>query len=121
MSTYHSLKKNRDFQEVYHHRKSFATKALVMYVLANPENERENINRTGISVSKRVGNSVSRHRIKRVVREIIRTNDAIFRKGLDIVIVARVEAKNLDYEGMKRDLLYLAGKHGLLQPKRSEL
>ena len=67
-----------------------------------------------------MGNSVIRHRIKRVIREIIRTNDAIFRKGLDIVIVARVEAKELDFEGMKRDILYLSSKLGLLQKKKEK-
>ena len=118
--TFHSLKKNRDFQEVYHHRKSVACKTLIMYIFENPENLKNNINRIGISVSKRVGNSVIRHRIKRVIREIIRTNDAIFRKGLDIVIVARVEAKELDFEGMKRDILYLSSKLGLLQKKKEK-
>ena len=52
-----SLKKNRDFQNVYNNGKSYANKYLVMYVLENNLNR----NRIGISVSKKVGNSVIRH------------------------------------------------------------
>ena len=51
-----SLKKNRDFQNVYKKGKSYANRYLVMYVLKN-DTER---NRLGISVSKKVGNSVIR-------------------------------------------------------------
>ena len=114
MSTFHGLKKTDDFKAVYEQKKSYANRSLVMYILENPDNQKEQINRIGISVSKRVGNSVSRHRIKRVIREIFRTNDAMFRKGLDIVIVARVEAKQKDYAGLKEAVFHLAGKHSLL-------
>ena len=49
-----SLKKNKDFQSVYRNGKSFANKCLVMYIIPNELNK----NRLGISVSKKVGNSV---------------------------------------------------------------
>ena len=51
-----SLKKNRDFQLVYKSGTSKANRYLVMYVR---ENQLEK-NRVGISVSKKVGNSVVR-------------------------------------------------------------
>ena len=53
-----SLKKNRDFQTVYNKGKSLANSYLVMYVMDNGLEK----NRLGISVSKKVGNSVVRHR-----------------------------------------------------------
>ena len=59
-----SLKKNKDFQNVYRKGKSYANKYFVMYVLKNNTEE----NRIGISVSKKVGNSVIRHHITRLVR-----------------------------------------------------
>ncbi len=120
MSSFHSLKNTRDFSAVYEHRRSRANRTLVMYVKENPENKEAGINRTGISVSKKVGNSVIRHRIKRVIREVIRTNDAIFSKGLDIVIVARAEASKADYETIKKAIIHLAGLHGLIDQKDSK-
>ena len=41
-----------------------------MYVLENNSDE----NRFGITVSKKVGNSVVRHRVTRLIRESIRLN-----------------------------------------------
>ena len=66
-----SLKSNRDFKNVYSRRKSFANKYIVMYVLENGLDK----NRLGISVSKKVGNSVIRHRITRLVRESYRLHE----------------------------------------------
>ena len=60
--------KNKDFQIIYKKGRSYANKYLVMYVL---ENHREE-NRLGISVSKKVGNSVVRHRVTRLIRESYR-------------------------------------------------
>ncbi len=80
-----SLKKNQDFQKVYRKGTSQANRYLVMYVLKNGHME----NRLGISVSKKVGNSVVRHRITRLIRESYRLNETLFEKGLDIVVVAR--------------------------------
>ena len=56
-----SLKKNKDFQTVYRQGKSYANKYLVLYIM---ENQTEK-NRIGISVSKKVGNSVVRHHLTR--------------------------------------------------------
>ena len=89
MGRYESLKNNRDFQSVYRTGKSYANKYLVMYILEN----RTDMNRVGISVSKKVGNSIVRHRLTRVIRECVRLNSECIKSGYDIVIVARVNLK----------------------------
>ena len=66
-----SLKKYGDFQRVYKKGRSYANKYLIMYVLKQDVQE----NRIGISVSKKVGNSVVRHRITRLIRESYRLNE----------------------------------------------
>ena len=77
-----SLKKNSDFQKVYRQGKSYANRYLVMYVL---ENHTEG-NRLGISVSKKVGNSVIRHHLTRLIRESYRLHEDMFNNGLDIAV-----------------------------------
>ena len=72
-----SLKSNRDFKTIYGKGKSFANKYLVMYVLENHLNK----NRLGISVSKKVGNSVVRHHVTRLVRESYRLHEEMFKIG----------------------------------------
>ena len=101
--------KNKDFQIVYKNGKSYANKYLVMYVL---ENHREE-NRLGISVSKKVGNSVIRHRITRLIRESYRLNKDEFKNGYDIVVIARSSANDKTYQEIESALLHL--KNHLLE------
>ena len=99
-----SLKKKKDFQTVYKSGVSFANKYLVMY---KRKNEIEG-NRLGISVSKKVGNSVVRHRITRLIRESYRLNEEKFEIGYDLIVVARVNAKGISYADMESALLHMA-------------
>ena len=101
--------KNKDFQIVYKNGKSYANKYLVMYVL---ENHREE-NRLGISVSKKVGNSVIRHRITRLIRESYRLHKDEFKNGYDIVVIARSSANDKTYQEIESALLHL--KNHLLE------
>ena len=77
-----------------------------MYVL---ENQRKG-NRLGISVSKKVGNSVVRHRVTRLIRESYRLNEMNFQTGLDLVIIARPAAEGKSYQEIESALLHLAKK-----------
>ena len=105
-----SLKSNRDFKNVYSRGKSYANKYLVMYVLENGTDR----NRLGISVSKKVGNSVVRHRLTRLVRESYRLHEDIFNSGLDIVVVARVNAKEIGYREVESALLLVSKLHRII-------
>lgn len=105
-----SIKKNRDFLNVYHNGKSYANKYLVMYVLNNNSEE----NRFGITVSKKVGNSVVRHRVTRLIRESIRLNLEQFEKGFDIVIVARNTAKGRKFFEIESAFLHLGKLHKIM-------
>ena len=102
-----SIKKNSDFQRIYKQGKSYANKYLIMYVLENKNNG----NRIGISVSKKVGNSVIRHKITRLIREIYRLSEERYMCGIDIVIIARVMAKGKSYLEIESALKHLAKLH----------
>jgi len=110
-----SLKKNRDFQNVYQKGKSFANRYLVMYVLENETTQ----NRIGISVSKKVGNSVIRHHITRLIREGYRLQEDMFNSGLDIVIIARGTAKNVGYKEIASAIVHLGRLHNILISNQS--
>ncbi len=73
----------------------------------------EESNRIGISVSKKVGNSVVRHHITRLLREIFRLNEDRIQTGLNIVVVARVAAKDSDYKHLESAYLHLCGLHNI--------
>jgi len=71
-------------------------------------------NRLGISASKKVGNSVVRHRITRLIRESYRLQESRFQSGLDIVIIARIGAKGKTYSEIESALLHLGKLHNIL-------
>ena len=104
-----SLKKNNEFQRVYRKGTSQANRYLVMYVLENHDRHMEN--RLGISVSKKVGNSVVRHRLTRLIRESYRLNETDFDSNLDIVVVVRAAAKGKSFHEIESAFLHLARKH----------
>ena len=106
-----SLKNSKQFLRVYKNGVSYANRYLVMYKL---ENQLE-INRLGISVSKKVGNSVVRHRITRLIRESFRLNENKFSIGYDIVVVARVAAKDKQYKQIESALLHVANIHKIVK------
>ena len=82
-----------------------------MYVLKNGTSR----NKIGISVSKRVGNSVIRHRVTRLIRESYRLNEDLFKKGFDIVIVARESVRGKSFEKVKSAMLHLGKLHDILE------
>ena len=81
-----------------------------MYILEN-HTER---NRIGISVSKKVGNSVIRHHLTRLIRESYRLHEDMFDSGLDIVVIARATARNISYHEVESALMHLGRLHKIV-------
>ena len=111
-----SLRKNRQFQEVYKTGVSRANKYLVMFVSEN----HQDVNYLGISVSKKVGNSVVRHRVKRLVKESYRLHEDIFNSGLNIVITARAGAASVSFDKMESAVLHLGKLHNIVKQSDHE-
>lgn len=114
MKRFPSLKKNSDFQAVYQTGKSLANRQLVMYVKRTDRAE----NRIGISVSKKVGNSVVRHHLTRLIRESFRLHEDTLQTGLDIVVVARAAAKEAKYKTIEGAFLHLCGLHNIFRESK---
>ena len=114
MKRFPSLKNNREFQYVYKNGSSFGNRLLVMYVVKSGDER----NRIGISVSKKVGNSVVRHHITRMLREIFRLNNDKIETGLNIIIVALKAAKESDYRHLESAYMHLCGLHNILKESK---
>ena len=106
-----SMKKTSDFHNVYENGKSYANKFVVRYVWKNGSSSKK----VGISCSKKIGNSVVRHRFARLVREAYRLHENVFNSGLDIVVVARACARDASFHEIEESLLSLAGKARIMQ------
>jgi ribonuclease P protein component len=82
-----------------------------MYTIKN----NKPINRIGISVSKKIGNSVVRNRVKRLIKESYRNNKDRFIKGYDIIYIARIGTSKLKYNDIEKSIFNLAKRGGILK------
>lgn len=118
MKTDRRLKKNKEFQFVFQSGSSTANRQFVVYFKDRPE---KGPFRVGISVSKRVGNAVTRNRIKRRVRELIRLLEEQITEGKDYVIIARKPTAHMDYREMKGSLIHVLKRAGVFRRKSGRL
>ena len=100
-----SLKSNRDFRRLYSRGKQAVAPTMVLYTRKNRLQE----NRLGITTGKKLGNAVTRNRIRRRLREIYRLHEEEFLLGRDLVVVARERSAFVSYLTLERDFLKLAG------------
>jgi ribonuclease P protein component len=105
-----SLKKNSDFGNVYKKGRSGANRKVVLYIVQNGTDR----NRLGISVSRKVGNSVVRHRIKRLIKEVYRLNESRYKRGYDLVFIARSGARDRTYAEMERAVMHVSSVLGMI-------
>jgi ribonuclease P protein component len=100
MTTLHKLKKNYEFKKVYNEEKYYVEKYVVMYIVLN----NSNFNRVGFSVSKKVGKSVVRNKVKRQMKEAYRKFADNTKLGFDIVFTARAGSGSADYKMIENNI-----------------
>ena len=101
--------KNLEFSKVYRSGRSKADACLVLYILENGTDEK----RLGISVSKKIGNSVVRSRVKRIIKEAWRMQEPYLADGYDYVWIARASAKEKKSTEIEISIQRLARKFRL--------
>lgn len=100
MNKQQRIKKNKEFQHIFKKGKSFANRQFIVYVLKNDQPEF----RIGLSVSKKVGNAVTRNRIKRYIRQTFLELKDDLKPNADYVIIARQQAAEMDFHESKKSL-----------------
>jgi ribonuclease P protein component len=98
------IKKNKDFQEAFNKGRSFANRQLVVYVL---KKEEQTTFRIGLSVSKKLGNAVTRNQIKRYIRQAVFELKDSMQQDLDYVIIARKPLVEMDFFEVKKSLTHV--------------
>lgn len=106
----YKLRKNSQFRAVYKKGSSFSNRYLVLYKKRNGEN----INKLGISVSKKVGKAIIRNRVKRLIKESYRLNNSDLKQGYDLIFIARNPSKGKDYKTIEEAVKNLLKKAGLI-------
>ena len=105
-----TLKKNREFSLVYQRGKSQATKNLVLVYLPRKYGGV----RVGFSVSKKIGCSVVRNRVRRRLRESMKLISPELKGSAHLVFVARKPIAEAAFSQINGDMIYLLKKVGQL-------
>jgi|SRR5690625_821970 len=105
------IKDNKEFQHIFQQGKSFANRQLVIYFAEELDQDHFRI---GLSVGKKIGNAVTRNRIKRYLRQSFQELEEKILPTLNIVIIARQPTKEMNYFEIKKSLLHLLSRQHLL-------
>jgi len=97
------LRSNMEFIRVYTEGKSYGNKNLVLYVRKNDIG----ITRVGFTVSKKIGKSVVRNKVKRRMREICRLEFHRLKNGYDLVFVPKKNVVDISYKELESAMLHI--------------
>ena len=102
------LTKRTQYTLVYGEGRSWVSSLVVMKALPNGLA----LSRYGLSVSRRIGNSVTRNKVKRWLREVLRLTP--LEPGWDIVFIARPAAAATSYADVEQSVTGLLSQSGLI-------
>lgn len=110
------LKFNYEFTRIYRRGKYIAGRYVVLHYISHPGQT----NRIGVTTSKTIGGSVQRNRMRRLLRESYRLNEANIKRGYDIILLGRGGAPRITYAQVNREVLQTMKKAGILSESRIE-
>ncbi|WP_096186089.1 ribonuclease P protein component [Evansella halocellulosilytica] len=109
------LKKNEEFQIVFQRGTSVANRQFVVYQV---EKKAQKDVRIGLSVSKKIGNAVTRNRIKRLIREVLRDLIPELKQNYDLIIIARKPVAEMNQHEVKKSINHVLNRAKLIKRVR---
>lgn len=104
MKKTYRIKKNAEFQEIFKKGKSVANRQFVVYSFKRVDQENFKF---GLSVSKKVGNSVTRNQIKRYLRQTLLELSDQIHKDVEFIIIARKPAATMNFADIKSSMIHV--------------
>ena len=104
MKKAYRIKKEAEFQRVYHNAQTYANRQLVLYVYPKPEQAHFRI---GLSVGKRIGNAVTRNQVKRYLRQALHELEGEIPCEYDFLLIARPDIKGKDCQTVKNSIRHV--------------
>ncbi|HSH34929.1 ribonuclease P protein component [Schnuerera sp.] len=103
MKKKYRLRNNDDFQKVYKKGKKYWNRNLILFVMKNGLD----YSRVGFTVSKKIGNSVIRNRVKRRLKEIFRKNFNNMKEEYDIIIIPKKNVINIEHKELESAMFHI--------------
>lgn len=108
------IKKSLDFDRIIKNNKSYKYKDYIIYL----EKTENNTYHFGLSVGKKIGNAVTRNKIKRQLKNIIDKNN--YEKGINCIIIVRKGLLEKTYQEKEKILLEAFYKLNIIKEKNNE-
>lgn len=113
MNKVYSLKKNIEFKKVYSQGKNYWNRNLILYVKKN----NYNYNRVGFTITKKIGNSVVRNKIRRRLKEVYRLNMQNMNLGYDLIFIPKKNTVDISYQELESAMLHILKISGIKKVK----
>ncbi|MCE5258127.1 MAG: ribonuclease P protein component [Chloroflexi bacterium] len=97
------LTRAQDFARLYTEGHSWANNRVVLFKVTNGLD----YSRFGFSVSRKIGNAVTRNRCKRLLREVVRLHLADIKPGFDFMFIARRGMLTATFQSTERAVVEL--------------
>ncbi|MGX7351986.1 ribonuclease P protein component [Enterococcus canis] len=104
MKKSYRVKHEQEFQKVFKRGNSCANRKFVIYLLEKPEQKHF---RVGLSVGKKIGNAVTRNRVKRRIRQGVYELKDSLRQDVDFLIIARPSVEELSMDELQQNLIHV--------------
>jgi len=111
MKKAYRVKREAEFQRVFHEGNSSANRQFVIYVLEKPEQTHF---RVGLSVGKKIGNAVTRNTVKRKIRQSLYELSDELKQDRDFLVIARKPTADMKMEEFKKSLRHALKKANML-------
>jgi ribonuclease P protein component len=103
MDKMYRLRSNMEFRKVYNKGKNYWNRNLILFVKKNDLG----YTRVGYSITKKIGNSVVRNRIRRQMKEIYRLNFDQVEKGYDLIFIPKKNVVDISFEKLESAMLHI--------------
>lgn len=103
MEKKHRIRKNMEFKKVYKIGKNYWNRNFVLYISKN----KLDYTRIGFTLTKKIGNAVTRNKVRRKMKEICRLNFYNIKKGYDLVFIAKKSTVNLSYDEIEKSIIHI--------------
>ena len=117
MKKQYRVKKSNEIEQIIKEKKYFSNPYYSVYKKKNTETS---YFRYAISVGKKIGNAVTRNRVKRQIRAILNDLSIDMNNNVDVFIIAKVKVLDIDYQEMLKQLEYLFKKQKLIKGEKND-
>ena len=102
-----------EFKDVYKLGKNYWNRNLILYVKKNDLN----VTRVGYTITKKIGNAVTRNKIRRKMKEIYRLNFYNIKQGYDLIFIAKKSIKDISYNELEGSMIHIMSLAKLLKKR----